>query len=219
MQLMNSSNEATGVGVDAESRSRGMADQYTYWPPAATYPGGPGAMPPAPPTPQMPQFYPAPAPRKRTGGLIAAVLGGAVVVALTAGAVGGFIGNHLASSTSAQSPQPVMALPTAEETHVATVDLCTRFAAGYHAIPDAQNSAADVIPSLTYITQALNDDQAADSTIRNAIAESLKLARDQASKLTKEPARGAIQPATTWTVQAANTADQRVWDLCRAYGS
>ncbi len=216
MQLVNSSNEATGVGVDAESRSSGMADQYTYRTPAATYPGGPGTMPPAPPTPQ---FYPAPAPRKRTGGLIAAVLGGAAVVALAAGVVGGLIGNHMASTTSAQSPQPSMAVPTAEETHVATVDLCTRFAAGYHAMPDTQSSAADVIPSLTYITQALSDDRAADSTIRDAMAESLRLARDQASKLTKEPARGAIQPATTWTAQAANTADQRVWDLCRAYGS
>lgn len=192
-----------------------MTDQYTYPTPVTAYPAAPGALPPAPPP-----FYPAPAPRKRKGGLIAAVIAGAAVVALTAGIVGGLIGNHMAGTTAA-SPPPAATppAPTAEQVHAATVDLCTRFAAGYHAMPSPQNSAADVIPSLAYITQALNDNQAADTTIREALTESVKLARDQASKLTAEPARGAIQPATTWTAAAANVADQKVWDLCRAYES
>lgn len=200
--------------MDAQSRSNHLSDQYTYQPPVAIYPGGPGAMPP-----QMPQFYSAPAPRKRKGGPIAALIGGAVV-ALTAGVVGGLIGNHMAGTTAA-APPPVAEppAPTAEQVHAATVDLCTRFAAGYHAMPSPQNSDADVIPSLTYVTQALSENPFADSTIRGAMTESLKLARDQASKLTNEPARGAIQPATTWTAAAANDADQKVWDLCRAYGS
>lgn len=120
---------------------------------------------------------------------------------------------------SVAEPPPA---PTAEQVHAATVDLCTRFAAGgYHAMPSPQkNSDADVIPSLAYITQALSDNPLADSAIRGALTDSLKLARDQASKLTNEPPpRGAIQPATTWTAAAANDADQKVWDLCRAYGS
>ena len=150
MQLVNSLNEATGVGVDAESRSSGMADQYTYRTPAATYPGGPGTMPPGPPTPQMPPFYLAPAPRKRKGGLIAAALGGAVVVALIAGMVGGLIGNHMAG-TPATAPPPVAAplAPTAAQVSAATIDLCTRFAAGYRAMPSPQNTAADVFPATT----------------------------------------------------------------------
>jgi hypothetical protein len=215
-QLVNSSNEATGVGVDAESRSRSMADQYTYRAPAATYPGGPGAMPPAPPTPQ---FYPAPAPRKRTGGLIAAVLGGAVV-AITAGVVGGLIGNHMAGTTAAAPPPAATPpAPTAAEVKAATIDLCTRFAAGYRAMPSPQNTAADVIPSYNYISEALRENPAADGAIRDAVAQSLTMARDQTSNFSHEPAAGAIRTNTTWTPEAANTADQRVWDLCRAYGS
>lgn len=216
MQLVNSSNEATGVGVDAESRSNHLGDQYTYQPPVATYPGGPGAMPP-----QMPQFYSASAsaPRKRKGGLIAALIGGAVV-ALTAGVVGGLIGNHMAGTTAA-APPPVAVppAPTAEQVHAATVDLCTRFAAGYRAMPSPQNTAADVIPSYTYISEALRENPAADGTIRDAVAQSLTMARNQASQFSHEPAAGAIRTNTTWTPEAANTADQRVWDLCRAYGS
>lgn len=194
-----------------------MTDQYTYPAHVATRPSAPGSyMPPLPP---LPQAYPPPQPRKGKGGLITAAIVGAAAIALTAGGIGGLVGNHIAGGSAAQSAPPAAAsAPTAEQVHAATVDLCTRFAAGYHAMPSAQNTAADVIPSLTYITQALNDDQVADGTIRNALTESLKLARDQASKLTNEPARGAIQPSTTWTAAAANQADQRVWDLCRGYG-
>lgn len=192
--------------------SNNGAEQHAYQPPVATYPGGPGAMPPGPP------FYPVPAPRKRKGGLVAAAVIGAAVVALTAGVVGGLIGNRMAGSTASPPPAAAAPTPTAEQVKASTVDLCTRFAAGYHAMPSPQNSDADVIPSLAYITQALSDNPLADSTIRQAMTESLKLARDQASKLTNEPARGAIQPATTWTAAVANAADQKVWDLCRAYG-
>ncbi|VAZ69597.1 hypothetical protein LAUMK40_05760 [Mycobacterium kansasii] len=196
-----------------------MTDQYTYPPPVAIYPGR-GAMPPAPPTPPMPQLYPAPAPRKRKGGNIPALIGGATVAVLTAGVVGGLIGNHMAGTTAAPPPPAATPpTPTAEQVKASTIDLCTRFAAGYHAMPSPQNSAADVVPSLTYIMQALTDNPAADRSIRDAVEESVKLAREQASKLTNEPARGAIQPATTWTAAVANAADQKVWDLCRAYGS
>jgi hypothetical protein len=189
----------------------------THLPPQQSAPGG-HMRPLLPP----PQSYPSQPSRSFKGGLIAAAIVGAAAIALTAGGIGRLIGNHILTGSAAQySPQPVTAPPasTAEQVHAATVDLCTRFAAGYHAMPSAQNTAADVIPSLTYITQALNDDLAADGTIRNALTESLKLARDQASKLTNEPARGAIQPSTSWTAAAANAADQKVWDLCRAFGS
>ena len=195
-----------------------MTDQYTYPTHVATRPSAPGSY--TPPLPPLPQAYPPPQPRKGKGGLITAAIVGVAAIALTAGGIGGLVGNHIAAGSAAQSSPPAASsAPTSAQVHAATVDLCTRFAAGYHAMPSTQNTAADVIPSLTYITQALNDDQVADGTIRNALTESLKLARDQASKLTNEPARGAIQPSTTWTSAAANEADQRVWDLCRAYGS
>lgn len=195
-----------------------MTDQYTY-PPAvgAAYPAAPGAMPPVPPTP--PPFYPAPTPRKGKGGLIATVIGGAAAIALTAGVVGGLIGNQMAGTTVA-SPPPTATppAPTAEQVDAATIDLCTRFAAGYRAMPSPQNTGFDVIPTASFISDALRDNAAADSSIRDAVAESLNLLRDHAAAASGEPARGAIQPPNTWTATAANIADQKVWDLCRAYG-
>ncbi|EUA09734.1 hypothetical protein I545_5972 [Mycobacterium kansasii 662] len=196
-----------------------MTDQYTYPPPVATYPGR-GAMPPAPPTPPMPQFYPAPAPRKRKGANIAAVIGGAVVAMLTAGLIGGLIGNHMAG-TAAAAPPPAATppRPTAEQVKASTIDLCTRFAAGYRAMPSPQTSGFDVLPTANFIADALRDNPAADGSIRDAVTRSLALLREHAASASGEATRGAIRPPTGWTAAAANTADQKVWDLCRAYGS
>lgn len=199
-----------------------MTDQYTYQPPAATYPGGPGATPPSPPTPQMPHFYPPPAPPKRKGGLIAAIVGGAAVVALAAGVVGGLIGNHMASTTEASPTRaavPAQPEPTAQQVNAATVDLCTRFAAGYRAMPSPQNTGFDVLPTANYIADAIRDNPDADGPIRDAVNRSLSLLRQHAANASGEATRGAIQPPTSWTAAAANEADQKVWDLCRAYGS
>lgn len=195
-----------------------MTDQYTYPPPVSTYPG-PGAMAPPPPTPSMPQFYPAPAPHKRRGGLIAAVVGGAAIVAVTAGVVGGLIGNHMAGNTAA-SPPPAATppAPTAEQVNAETVDLCTRFAAGYRAMPTPQNTAFDVLPTANFIADALRDNPGADGSIRDAVSRSLELLREHAASASGEATRGAIQPPSGWTPAAANTADQKVWDLCRAHG-
>ncbi|WP_131536374.1 hypothetical protein [Mycolicibacterium aromaticivorans] len=195
-----------------------MTDQYTYPPPVSTYPG-PGATPLPPPTPSMPQFYPAPAPRKRKGGLIAAVVGGAAIVALTAGVVGGLIGNHMAGNTAASAPPAATpSAPTAEQVNAATVDLCTRFAAGYRAMPSPQKSSGDILPSYNYISEALNANPNADNAIRDAVAQSLKMARDQISNFSDQPRVGAIEPSKTWTAEAANAVDQHAWDLCKAYG-
>ena len=192
-----------------------MTDQYTYPPAGATYPAG--AAPPGPPSPQP--CYPAPAPREGKGGLIAAVIGGAAAIALTAGVVGGLIGNQMAGTTVATPPPTATPpAPTAEQVDAATIDLCTRFAAADRAMPSPQNTGFDIIPSYNYLSDALRDNPAADPSIRGAVAESLRLARDQAARFSHEPAAGAIQTNTAWTVEAANTADQQVWDLCRAYG-
>lgn len=197
-----------------------MTDQHTYPPPVATYPGR-SAMPPAPPTPPMPQFYPAPAPRKRKGGNIAAVIGVAVVAVLTAGVIGGLIGNHMATGTTAAPPPPAAAppAPTAEQVKASTIDLCTRFAAGYRAMPSPQRSTGDILPSYNYISEALNANPNADTAIRDAVAQSLKMARDQISNFSDQPRVGAIEPSKTWTAEAANAVDQHAWDLCKAYGS
>lgn len=196
-----------------------MTDQYTYPPPVATYPGR-GAMPPAPPAPSIPQFYPAPAPRKHKGGNIAAVIGVAVVAVLTAGVVGGLIGNHIAGTTAAPPPPAATPpTPTAEQVRASTIDLCTRFAAGYRAMPSPQRSTGDILPSYNYISEALNANPNADNAIRDAVAQSLKMARDQISNFSDQPRVGAIEPSKTWTAEAANAVDQHAWDLCKAYGS
>ena len=200
--------------MDAQSRSSHMTDQYAYQPPVTAYPSGSAAMPPGPP------FYPSPAPRKRKGGLAAAVIGGAVV-ALIAGVIGGLIGNRMAMGTTASPPPPSAAppAPTTEQVHADTIDLCTRFAAGYKAMPSPQKSSADILPSYNYISEALNANANADKAIRDAVTQSLKMARDQISNFSDQPQVGAIEPSKTWTAEAANAVDQHAWDLCKAYGS
>lgn len=171
--------------------------------------------------PMPPGYPPAQPPRKPKGGLVAGAIVGAAAIALTAGAIGGLIGNHMATAPSAQSASAAPATPpapTADQVHTATVDLCTRFAAGYRAMPSPQNTGQDVMPSYNYISEALRDNPTADNAIRDAVGESLRLARDQVAHFSHEPAKGAIQTNTPWSPDVANTADQRVWDLCRAYG-
>ncbi|MDO2394716.1 hypothetical protein [Mycobacterium avium] len=195
-----------------------MTDQYTYPAQVATPPSAPGSyMPPLPP---LPQAYPPPQPRKGKGGLITAAILGAAAIALSAGGIGGLVGNHIAGGSAAQSSPPAAApAPTAEQVHAATVDLCTRFAAGYKAMPSPQNSGFDVLPTANYISDALRDNPAADTDVRSAITKSLALLRAHVAVAGGERSQGAIQTPTNWTAAAANDADQRVWDLCRAYGS
>jgi hypothetical protein len=197
-----------------------MTDQYTYRPPVATLPSAPGGQ--MPPLPPLPQTYPPQQPRKGKGGLITAAIIGAAAIALTAGGIGGLIGNHMASGATAQSSPPPSAAappaPTAQQVHAATVDLCTRFAAGYKAMPSPQNSGLDVLPTANYISDALRDNPAADTDVRSAVTKSLTLLRAHVAVAGGERSQGAIQTPTNWTAAAANDADQRVWDLCRAYG-
>ena len=178
-----------------------------------------GAVPP-PGTPPNPVYAPSPQaqPRRRAGAVAAAI--GACVAVLGAGIGGAATGAHfvggLSEATSA-SAAPASAAPTAEQVRAATVDLCTRWAAGYRAMPVPQNTPFDVIPTVNYIAAALADDTAADPGIRAAMSESLRLQRDHAAVFSREPPRGAIQPPPDWTADKANVADQKVWDLCRGY--
>jgi len=167
----------------------------------------------------QPGYPPAQPPRSPKGGLITAAIVGAAAIALTAGAIGGLIGNHMATGSAPAAAAPAAPpAPTTEQVHAATVDLCTRFAAGYRAMPSPQNTAFDVLPTANFIADALRDNSAADSTIREAVDKSLQLLRQHAAAASGEQTRGAIRPAVGWTADAANNADQRVWDLCRAYG-
>lgn len=197
-----------------------MTDQYTYPTHVATRPAAPGGQ--MPPLPPLPQAYPLQQPRKGKGGLITAAIVGAAAIALTAGGIGGLIGNHIATGSAPQSAPQAAATPpapTTEQVHAATVDLCTRFAAGYKAMPSPQNSGFDVLPTANYISDALRDNPAADTDVRSAVTKSLTLLRAHVAVAGGERSQGAIQTPTNWTAAAANDADQRVWDLCRAYGS
>lgn len=184
-----------------------MADpQLASWPPT------PGGHRPPPPLPNR---------GPSRGGLITAAIVGAAAIALTAGGIGGLIGNHMASGSAAQPSPPYTpppAAPSAEQVRAATVDLCTRFAAANRAMPVPQNNGFDVIPSYNYLSEALQENPAADGAIRSAVTDSLRLARDQIAHFSHEPASGAIQPSTTWSAAVATAASQKVWDLCSTYG-
>jgi len=195
-----------------------MTDQYTYPAQVAARPSAPGSyMPPLPP---LPQAYPPPQPRKGKGGLITAAIVGAVAIALTAGGIGGLVGNHIAGGSAAQSAPPAAAsAPTAEQVHAATIDLCTRYVAADRSLPNPQNNGRDVIPSYLYVVKALQDTPEADGAIRDAVVKVLKFEQDQIAHFSHEPAAGAIQPPVTWSPEDATAASQKVWDLCKVYGS
>ncbi len=171
---------------------------------------GPYAMPPAPP--QTP-----PAGRRQSGGVRRAATIAAFVACVFGAGVGGVIvGTHIASR-----PTPVAVAhppaPSPEVIRAQTVDLCTRFAAAYAAIPTPQTRAADVVPAANYVADALRDNPVGDPDVRAAMIKSLQLMRDHGAALSREPSKGAVQPPTDWTAAAANAADDQVWARCNGY--
>lgn len=133
------------------------------------------------------------------------------------GLAGGLVGAHI--SPPPAPPAPVTAAePSADEVRAQTIDLCTRFAAAYAAIPAPQTASADMIPATNYVADALRDNVNADPAVREAVLDSLRLMREHSAALSHEPARGAVQPPNGFRAAPANAADDRVWDRCYAYG-
>lgn len=118
----------------------------------------------------------------------------------------------------AAAPAPLQQ-QSAEEIRAATVDLCTRFAAAYAAMPDPQNTGYDVIPTINYIADALRDDTAAAPEIRAVMTDELRLMREHAAALSREKRRGAVQPPSLpWSAAELRAASERTWNLCEGYG-
>lgn len=156
----------------------------------------------------------APSPRSTTQRVTIAALIASVFIA---GGVGVVVGTRVAGTPAQAPPAPTTTQapePTADEVRAQTVDLCTRFAAGYAALPAPQNTAADVVPAANFIADAVNDNHSADPHVRDAVIAALRLFRDHAAALSREPVKGAVQPPTTWTAASANAADDRVWAAC-----
>lgn len=179
----------------------------------------PAAPAPMPGSPLPGPYAPPPAlthtPRP-TGGLVrrGAVAAAFVACVFGAGAGGVAVGAHLWSRPTTGTTTPP---PAPEVVRAQTINLCTRFAAAYAAIPTPQTRAADVIPAANYVADALRDDPAADAGVRGAMAQSLRLMQDHGAALSREPAKGAVQPPTNWTAAAANAADDKVWTACNGY--
>lgn len=165
-------------------------------------------MPPAPP-----QTPPA---GRRPGVRRAATIAAFVACVFGAGVGGVAVGAHLASRPTA-FPPPSPAPPSPEVVRAQTINLCTRWAAAYAAIPTPQTRAADVVPAANYVADALRDNPAGDPGVRAATIKSLQLLRDQAAALSREPTKGAVQPPAGWTAAAANAADDQVWARCNGY--
>lgn len=153
----------------------------------------------------------------------AGMVAGIVVLVFTAAFAGVIVGAQITSrptaspSAAAPSSGPHAAGPDPTQVRAQTIDLCTRFAAAYSAYPSPQKSAADVVPTANYISDALHDNPIADPGVRSAMTESLHLFRDHAAGFSHEPAKGAVQPPTGWTAAAANAADEAVWSACNGY--
>lgn len=187
------------------------APGWSSTPPIAGSPRlGPYPMPPAPP--QTP-----PAGRRSGGGRRAATLAAFVACVFGAGVGGVAVGAHLAARPIAGTTPTAPLPPAPEIVRAQTINLCTRFAAAYAAIPTPQDHAADVVPAANYVADALRDNSVADAGVRAAMTQSLQLMQDQAAALSREPAKGAVQPPTNWTAAAANAADDKVWAACNGY--
>lgn len=202
-----------------------MAYPYTM---TASPAGGMGVgalAPPRPPMAPVPLPPPPPSRRETNGvrrGLATAGVVGACIAVLVSGVVGVYVGTLTATkdqpaAQAVQAPPSSPPTPTAEQVRSATVDLCTRFAAGYRAMPSPQNSGFDVVPTTNYIADALRDNPIADPSIRDAVTKSLEFLRNHAAALSREPSAGAIHVPRDFKAAPANAADQRTWDLCRAY--
>lgn len=187
-----------------------------YPPPITPAPHGPTDREPL--FPHVPTRGGGPPRRGRTGWLVAGVLAAVIAAAVGAGAAGVVVGAHLNQEPAERVTPGSLAPPAPEAVQASTVDLCTRFAAAYVAMPAPQNTGYDIIPTVNYISDALRDNSVADREIRAAMTESVRLMREQAAALSREPARGAVQPpALPWNPDAANSAAKRVWNLCRGY--
>lgn len=192
----------------------------TPWQPLA-YPPGPPPYPPAQTAGSTPPGTPTTAHRSgvRRAGTAAAV----AAVAFVAGLAGVIVGAQIASAPTTSPPAAgpssgsPPAAPDPTQVRTQTIDLCTRFAAGYAAVPSPQKSAADVVPATNYISDALRDNPIADPGVRAAVTESLRLFRSQAAALSREPSKGAVQPPADWTAAASNAADDAVWSACNGY--
>ena len=181
-------------------------------------PPPPGVAPFAPPYPMAPP----PQARRQFNGKRRAVLSVAVLLAVFGAALIGVIaGTHIASPSPKIPPASALdaspPAPSSEAVRTQTVDLCTRFATAYAAIPTPQNAAADVVPAANYVAEGLRDNADADADVRKAVIESLRMLQDHGAALSREPSRGAVQPPTNWTAAAANAADDQVWAACYGY--
>lgn len=187
------------------------------------------SAPSQPAHPAPPAYGPASAPgavqdsRRGNAGLRVGMVAGATVLVFVAGLAGVIVGAQITPSPTASPPAaappsgPPPVAPSPTQVRAQTIDLCTRFAAGYAAVPSPQKSAADVVPAANYISDALRDNMIADPVVRSAVTESLRLFRSQAAALSREPAKGAVQPPADWTAAASNAADDAVWSACNGY--
>lgn len=174
-------------------------------------------VPSAPPA-TSPAVAPHPSASRRPG-LRAIGVAALLSAAFGMGLAGGIVGSHVKSRDTPTPSAASTAKSSEEEVRAQTIDLCTRYAAGYASIRSPQNEAADIVPAANYVSDALRENVYADSSVRAAVTESLRLLREHGAALSHEPARGAVQPPNGFRAAPANAADDQVWDRCWNYGA
>lgn len=184
----------------------------TTYPPQPTQAAGPaygnlGATPyPGPPAPGNKP--------PRRGKLLLALAGTAVAAGLL-GAIVGTVAGLTIGANNAEPHTPAAKTPTAAEIEAANVQVCTRFAAAYVAMPTPQTSGMDVLPVAAEISEAMKDNPNADPRILNATGDVVEQLRQHAAVLSREPQKGFVRPPTDWTAKKANEADNKAWNLCQ----
>lgn len=183
----------------------------TTYPPQPTQAPGPfgnlGATPyPGPPAPENKP--------PRRGKLILALAGTAVAAGLL-GAILGTVTGLTIGAKNAEPQTPAAKTPTAAEIETANVQVCTRFAAAYVAMPSHQNSGMDVLPVATELQAAVAENPNASPRVLNAVAQVAEYTRQQAAALSREEQKGFVRPPLDWSAKNANAASEAAWDICQ----
>ena len=198
----------------------GNTQQYS----AAPHPPAPGhygALPPAPP-PGAPGQPPSPARRRW---VMPAVVGGTAVVALIAGVtLGAAFGGSGASNSGTDNEGPVAiqsdptgvaggGAPSPAEVHAQDVSLCTSYAIINSAIPRPDRVGSDLLPAVTALKVALDDNPHASAPVRVAVTDIASVYQARVAEHGKVRARGLAEPPP-YSLDAEKRAVDQVWNAC-----
>lgn len=189
-----------------------------------TYPANTGpqpTLPPPYPTPQFGQQLIGAGPQvsaRWTRGKLAIASAVVASAAVIGGLVGGFIVHRAGAdnTTSPGNPPAISspAAPSAGDTHVQDVALCTSYAVINSAIPRPYESGADLLPAAAALQQAVAASPGASAEIRFAMTGVVDAFYSRIAEFGEVRRRGLAEPPA-YSNEHVQTAYDRAWSVCQ----